>query len=174
MNHIGADGWSMGVFIRELATLYDAFANGRPALLPELPIQYADFAVWQRGWLQGAVLEEQLGYWERRLRGATVLQLPTDYQRPGIPSFRGASHPFVLAAPLTASLRALSQHAGVTLFMTMLAAYQTLLARYTRQDDIVVGTPIANRTYAELEDLIGFFVNMLALRVDLTGDPTFR
>jgi amino acid adenylation domain-containing protein len=174
LHHIVADGWSVGVFIRELATLYAAGGAGRSAALPELPIQYADFAIWQRAWLQGDVLAEQLAYWSQQLRDAPVLQLPTDHPRPAMPTFRGASHSFTLAAPLTAGLRALSQQADVTLFMTLLAAFASVLARYSGQSDLVVGAPIANRTTGEVEGLIGFFVNMLALRIDLAGNPRFR
>src|SRR5262249_4374049 len=146
----------------------------QPSPLPELPIQYADFAVWQRQWLQGEVLAAQLAYWQRQLTGLPVLQLPTDRPRPAGAAFRGRHQAAALPPSLHAALQALSQREGVTLFMTLLAAFQILLQRYTGQDDIVVGAPIANRTRAELEGLIGFFVNMLVLRTDLSGDPSVR
>ena len=175
MHHIVSDGWSMGVFNRELAVLYEAFSVGKPSPLPELPIQYADFAVWQREWLQGEVLEEQLAYWREHLGGdLSVLELPTDRPRPAAQSFRGATQSFVLSGDLTESLKALSRREGVTLFMTLLAAFKTLLYRYTGQEDVVVGSPIAGRNRSEIEGLIGFFVNTLVLRTDLSGNPTFR
>jgi hypothetical protein len=175
MHHIVIDGWSLGIFIREIATLYEAFIEDRPSPLPELSIQYADFAVWQRGYLQGEVLEQQLKYWREQLAGAeTVLQLPTDKPRPAIYSYRGASHRFVLPTAVIAPVRKLSQEQGCTLFMTLLAAFKTLLYRYVQQEDIVVGTPIANRNRSETEALIGFFINTLVLRTDLSGNPSFR
>jgi len=175
MHHIVSDGWSHGVFVRELTALYEAFSQGNPSPLEELPIQYADYALWQREWLQGEVLEEHLGYWKQRLTGApAMLELPTDRPRPAVQSYRGALHPLVLSKSLSESLKVLSQREGVTLFMTLLAAFQTLLARYTGQEDIVVGTDVANRTRVETEGLIGFFVNALVLRTDLSGDPSFR
>ena len=174
MHHIVSDGWSMGVFIRELTALYTAYAAGEASPLPDLTIQYADFAHWQREWLEGEVLEGQLSYWKKQLAGApAVLELPTDYPRPAIQSFRGAHHPLTLSEDLSAKLKQLSQREGVTLFMTLLAAFQVLLSRYSGQEDIVVGSPIANRNRAETEQLIGFFVNTLVLRTDLTGDPSF-
>jgi amino acid adenylation domain-containing protein len=174
MHHIVCDGWSMGLFFRELSSLYTAFVDGHPSPLPPLPIQYADFAVWQRDWLQGEVLSNQLGYWRRQLADLTPLQLPTDRPHPPLPSFRGASHYFTLPEQLSAALRQLSRREGVTLFMTLLTAFQLLLHRYSGQDDIVVGAPIANRNRAEIEALIGFFVNTLVLRTNLAGNPTFR
>ena len=180
MHHIIADGWSTGVLMRELGTLYAAFVRGQPSPLPELPIQYADFAAWQRQRLQGGNAGEssvhaQLNYWRRSLAGLPVLNLPTDRPRSAAQSFtfRGASHTFTLPVSLSADLKALSQREGATLFMTLLAAFQLLLARYSRQDDIVVGTPIAGRRHDELEQLIGFFNNMLVLRTDLSGSSTF-
>ncbi|MCL5997211.1 MAG: amino acid adenylation domain-containing protein, partial [Chloroflexi bacterium] len=153
MHHIVADGWSMGVFVRELAALYAAFTSGQPVPLPALPIQYADFAVWQRQWLQGDVLQAQLAYWEQQLANSPpLLELPTDRPRPSAASGHGAIHSFRLDAALTGALQALSRHEGVTLFMTLLAAFQTLLGRYSNQDDVCVGTPIANRNRSELED----------------------
>jgi natural product biosynthesis luciferase-like monooxygenase protein/amino acid adenylation domain-containing protein len=173
MHHIVSDEWSRGVLIRELATLYEACSTARPAQLPELSIQYGDYAVWQRERLQGRLLDEQLSYWKTQLAGLPVLELPTDRARPPRQSFRGASRVFELSAELSEKLRTLSQRQNVTLFMTLLAAWQTLLSRYTGQREIVVGTPIANRPRVELENLIGFFVNTLVLRTDLSGDPSF-
>jgi amino acid adenylation domain-containing protein len=175
MHHIVSDGWSMGILIREVAALYEAFSRGEASPLPELAIQYADFAVWQREWLEGEVLEKQLGYWREQLGGAPpVLELPTDKGRPAVQSFKGAVHGFELGEELRRGLEALSRREGATLFMTLLAAFQSLLHRYTNQDDIVVGADVANRNRAETEGLIGFFVNMLVLRTDLSGDPSFR
>jgi amino acid adenylation domain-containing protein len=173
-HHIVADGWSMGVYVRELAVLYTAFRQGHPSPLPAMPLQYADFAVWQRRWLQGEVLEQELRYWESRLGGMPELSLPTDRPRPSVRRFHGSSVTFELPSDLTAALRKLSRREGATLFMALLAAFQVLLARLTGQDDIAVGTPIANRNRRECEGLIGFFVNTLVLRTDLSGKPTFR
>ncbi len=175
MHHIVSDGWSMGVFVQEMVALYSAFVAGKSSPLPELAIQYADFAHWQRQWLQGQALEAQLAYWEQQLAGlAPLLELPFDRPRPVIQSFNGNTLSFTLPQRLSKALKALSQHEGVTLFMTLLAAFQTLLSRYTSQEDICVGTPIANRNRAEIEGLIGFFVNTLVLRTDLSGGPSFR
>jgi amino acid adenylation domain-containing protein len=174
LHHVISDGWSMGVFIRELTVLYEAFVEGRPSPLPDLPLQYGDFAVWQRGRLGGEVLEKQLAYWREQLRGLPTIELPTDFPRPPVQSHRGAGLWFRLPAETSARLRALATAEGATLFMLLLAAWQTLLLRYTGQDDLVVGTPIANRTRKEIEPLIGFFVNTLVLRGDLSGDPPFR
>jgi amino acid adenylation domain-containing protein len=175
MHHIVSDGWSMGVLIRELAALYQAFSTGNPSPLPELPIQYADFAHWQHQWLQGEVLETQLVYWQQQLAGApAVLELPTDRPRPAVQTFRGASQSLALSKSLSQKLKTLSQRCGVTLFMTLLAAFQTLLYRYTGQDDICVGSPIANRNRSETEGLIGFFVNTLVLRTHLAGNLSFQ
>ncbi|MBI3457316.1 MAG: amino acid adenylation domain-containing protein [Candidatus Rokubacteria bacterium] len=174
MHHIVSDGWSLGVLNRELGELYGAFSTGRPARLPELPIQYADYAEWQRRWLQGAVLEAQLAYWRRQLAGApAVLELPSDRPHPALQTYRGARHVVEFPGTLADGLAALSRRAGVTLFMTLLAGFQALLHRYTGQKDIVVGSPVAARTRTETEGLIGLFVNTLALRADLSGDPTF-
>jgi amino acid adenylation domain-containing protein len=174
MHHIISDGWSIGVLIRELTAIYGAFAEGRAHGLPELPVQYHDYAAWQRRWLQGEVLERQLAYWKRRLAGEPpALRLPADRPRPAVQRFHGASRPVAVAAELTAALQALARREGATLFMTLLAAYEALLLRLTGQRDLVVGSPIANRRHAEIEDLIGFFVNTLALRADLAGDPSF-
>jgi amino acid adenylation domain-containing protein/non-ribosomal peptide synthase protein (TIGR01720 family) len=173
MHHIISDGWSMDVFAREIATLYPAFCLGKPSPLPELPIQYADFAVWQRNWVSGRILEEQLSYWKKGLRGLPSLQLPTDRPRLAVLSYRGARTPVAIPQALCDKLKDLSQREGCTLFMTMLSAFQTLLHRYTGQDDIVTGGPIANRNRPEIENLIGFFVNTLVMRTDFGGDPTF-
>lgn len=174
LHHIVSDGWSMGVLIRELGALYTAFVAGESSWLPALPIQYADFAYWQRQWLQGEVLESQLSYWRQQLQDIPVLNLPTDRPRPAVQSYKGAIQPIALSQGLTKALAALSQQAGVTLFMTLLAAFQTLLYRYSGETDIAVGSPIANRNRSEIEQLIGFFVNSLVLRTDLSGNPTFR
>ncbi|MEY2937090.1 MAG: hypothetical protein RL033_7839, partial [Pseudomonadota bacterium] len=173
MHHIVCDGWSMGVLINELGALYTAFSQGRPDPLPALPIQYADFAVWQRRWLQGPVLQRQLAFWCDHLQGApALLELPTDRPRPAAQDFRGAAVGFALEADLSAALRSLAQRHGTTLFMTLLAAWGALLARLSGQSDVVIGTPVANRNRAELEPLIGFFVNTQALRVSLAGNPS--
>lgn len=175
MHHIISDGWSLGILLREIAVIYDAFASGKPSPLPELPVQYADYASWQREWLQGDVLNEQVAYWRDQLADAPPhLDLPTDHARPAIQTYRGATHKFIVSPALYEGIKALSRQEGVTLFMTLLAAFDLLLRRYTNQDDIVVGTAIANRNFVETEDLIGFFVNTLALRTTLAGDPTVR
>jgi len=176
MHHIVSDGWSLGVLSRELRSLYEAFSTGRPSPLPDLPIQYADFTLWQREWLQGEVLAAQLNYWEKQLAGVpSVIKLPTDRARPSVHNFQqGANQWLKLPKPLAASLKALSQREGVTLFMTLLAAFNILLHRYTHQDDVVLGSPIAGRNRAETEGLIGFFVNTLVMRTDLSGEPSFR
>jgi amino acid adenylation domain-containing protein len=174
MHHIVSDGWSMGVLVRELTALYAAFAAGRPSPLPELPVQPADFAVWQRRWLAGAVLEEEIAHWRERLAGAPPsLDLPTDRPRPAVQTFRGASLPFLLPAQLSSTLRSFAQERGATLFMVLLAAFQALLARLSGQDDVSVGTPVAGRTHLHTEGLIGFFVNTLVLRARLEGEPGF-
>ena len=173
-HHIADDGWSTGILLRELTALYEAAVLGKSAALPELPIQYADYAVWQRNWLQGEVLDQQLAYWKQQLDGAPpVLLLPTDRPRPQKPTFRGAIHRFLLPAGLGDAIRTLSRQQGGTAFMTMLAAFQTLILHYTKQPDIVLGTDLANRTTVQTEALIGFFVNLLAIRTNLAGDPTF-
>jgi amino acid adenylation domain-containing protein len=182
MHHIASDAWSIDVLVQELAKLYPAFCNQQPSLrdatrtpLTELPIQYVDFAAWQRHWLQAQVLETQLSYWLKHLENAPkVLELPIDYPRPAIQTYRGATYSFELSKELSASLNKLSQQQGSTLYMTLLAAFQTLLWRYTGQEDIVVGSPIANRNRAEIEGLIGFFVNTLVLRTNLAGNPSFE
>jgi amino acid adenylation domain-containing protein len=175
LHHIVSDGWSMSVLFRELSALYKALLTGKPSPLAELPIQYPDFAVWQRRWLQGEVLNRQLAYWKKKLADApAALELPTDRPRPPVQTYRGARQSLVLPKELNEALKTLSRRQGVTLFMTLLAAFQTLLYRYTGQDDIVVGSPIAGRNRKEIEGLIGFFVNTLVLRTDLSGDPSFR
>jgi amino acid adenylation domain-containing protein len=175
LHHIIFDGWSAEVFWRELAALYTAICTGLPISLPALPLQYADFAVWQRQWLQGEVLEAQLTYWKQQLGDTLpVLELPTDRPRPPVQTFQGARQSLLLPASLTAALKTLSQQEGVTLFMTLLAAFQTLRCRYTGQTDLVVGTPIAGRTRAETEGMLGSFANTLVLRSDLSGNPRFR
>ncbi|CCI07343.1 non-ribosomal peptide synthetase [Microcystis aeruginosa] len=174
LHHIVSDGWSMGVFIEELTTLYNAYTKGLEPLLPELPIQYADFAIWQREYLQGEIRQNQLNYWQKQLAAApALLHLPTDYPRPLEQSFRGDRIKCILSPELSQGLNKLSREKGVTLFMTLLTAFQTLLYRYTGQTDILVGTPIANRTRSELAGLIGFFVNTLVLRTDLARNPSF-
>ena len=174
MHHIISDGWSITLLIQEVATLYTAFSTGKPSPLPELPIQYADFAVWQRQWLQGERLDAQLAYWQQQIgSNPPVLQLPTDRPRPVIQTCQGATQSFCLPNELIAPLKTLSRKAGVTLFMTLLAAFKTLLHRYTSQDDIFVGSPIANRNRSEIEGLIGFFVNTLVLRTYLGDNPSF-
>lgn len=175
MHHIVSDGWSIGVLLNELSACYEAFASGRRPELPDLPIQYADFAVWQREWLQGETLDRQMKYWKEQLNTKTqTLELPTDRQRPPVQSYRGSSLTHLIDLRLTERLKALARRESVTPYMLLLTVFKTLLARYTRQDDIVVGTPVANRNRTELEPLVGFFVNTLVLRTDLSGDPTFR
>ncbi|MBV9791230.1 MAG: amino acid adenylation domain-containing protein [Chloroflexi bacterium] len=174
MQHIVSDGWSWGVLCRELSAYYRSAIAGTTAALPELPIQYADYAVWQREYLQGSVRDAQLNYWRQQLADLPVLELPTDHPRPAVTSPAGASLFFQLPADLTAALSAFTQREGVTLFMTGLAAFQVLLARYSRQTDLAVGTPIANRTRHETEDLIGCFVNTLVLRSQISLRDSFR
>ena len=173
MHHIISDGWSLGVLMREIRALYSAFVGGQGSPLEELPIQYADYAVWQRAWLGGEALKAQLSYWKEQLRDLPTLELPTDRPRPRVLTSNGATEPFALSKTTTDALKALSRGHGATPFMTLLAAFQTLLYRYTAQDDVAVGSPIAGRTRPETEGLVGFFVNTLVLRTDLSGDPTF-
>ncbi len=180
IHHIVIDEWSFGQFFRELAALYTLHTSKtagivRSALLHVLPIQYADFTRWQHEWLQGTVLAQQLAYWRAQLADMPpLLPLPTDYPRPAVQRMQGATLRRTLPQPLIAALRALAQQEGATLFMTMLSAFATLLMRYTSQHDLPIGSPVANRTHSELEDLIGFFVNMLVLRINTAGNPTFR
>jgi non-ribosomal peptide synthetase component F len=173
-HHMVADAWSMGLLASEIWTHYAAFARGETLVLPELPVRYRDYAAWQRQQLQGARFESLLAYWTRRLGNAPPLDLPTDRPRPARPSYRGRHQPIVIAAPLTAALNQLSRSENATLFMTLLAGFQVLLHRYSGQEDIVVGTPAANREQPELESVIGLFVNTLVLRSDFTGAPSFR
>jgi amino acid adenylation domain-containing protein len=175
MHHIVSDGWSMGVLFGEIAALYGACAAGQPSPLAELPIQYGDYASWQRESLAGERLERQVAWWSGHLAGApTLLELPSDRPRPAVRSHRGGLHHFRLPAALAEELNALARREGATLYMVLLATYQVLLGKYSRQDDVVVGSPIAGRTRPELEGLVGFFVNTIAVRGDLSGDPTFR
>jgi amino acid adenylation domain-containing protein/non-ribosomal peptide synthase protein (TIGR01720 family) len=178
LHHIVSDGWSMGLLFEELTVHYEAFRvgrAGRPTPLPGLPVQYADFASWQRDWLRGEVLAEQLAHWRETLhaRELTALELPTDRPRPAVPTFRGARRPLLLSRELTGDLQTLGRQQGATLFMVLMAAFQTLLHRSTGQDELLVGTPVANRTRVEVERIIGMFFNLLAFRGDLAGDPPF-
>jgi amino acid adenylation domain-containing protein len=173
IHHIVADGWSMGIFFHELGALYARFAAGQPSPLPEMPVQYADFAIWQRGWLQNEELDRQLGYWRRQLSGIPKLDLPADRPRPSMPTFRGSYYPMLIPANVATSLKRFSGDHEATLFMTLLAAFQTLLHRYTGQDDIAIGCPVANRNRSEIEGVIGFFVNSLVMRTNFEGNPTF-
>ena len=174
IHHIVWDAWSFAIFLREMAACYESCVQGRSPKLPELPVQYADFASWQRSWLKGDVLEEELDYWRRRLEGAPpLLPLPTDRPRPPIQTFRGARRLLELPRDLADSLKALSLREEITLFMALLAGFKVLLRYYARCDDIVVGTDSAGRYRPEVEGLIGFFVNPLVLRTDLSGNPTF-
>ncbi|HEU0076632.1 MAG TPA: condensation domain-containing protein, partial [Longimicrobiaceae bacterium] len=175
MHHIVSDGWSMQVLVREVTELYAAFAAGLPSPLPELEVQYADFALWQREHLSGARLEEMLGFWRRRLAGVPpVLELPADRPHPPAADARGGQHTTAMSARTSRALRQLARGEGATLFMTLLAGWQALLGRYAGQDDVVVGSPVAGRMSVQVEELIGMFVNTLVLRTDLSGDPTAR
>jgi len=174
-HHIASDNWSDQILFREIAAFYEAFADERSPVLSDLPIQYADFASWQRQWLQGEVFDEELTYWKKQLKGsAPVLELPTDRPRPLVQTHQGAQRSIKLAAKLCQKLKELSREQDATLFMILLAAFQTLLYRYTGQDDIIVGSPIANRGRTEVEELLGFFINTLVLRTDFSGNPTFQ
>lgn len=178
LHHIVSDDWSIGVLIRELKAIYTAFVLKKPSPLPELALQYADFADWQRQWLQREVgqvtLQKLLNYWRQQLAGISLLSLPIDRPKPARPSYQGATHFLEIPKSLSEALKTLAQQEGATLFMTLLAAFQILLHRYTQQEDISIGTPIANRNRSEIEPLIGFFVNSLVLRTNLSGNPTFR
>jgi len=175
MHHIVSDGWSVGVLLRELAALYGAYRAGEPSPLPELPIQYADYALSEREWLRGDVLEAELAYWRRQLEGVpALLEVPTDRPRAAVQTTRGSALDVALSADLLRGLKTLGRRNSSTLFMTLLAAFHALLSRHTGQEDIPVGSPIAGRTQVETEGLIGFFVNTLVLRGDVSGDPTFR
>ncbi|MEM1170262.1 MAG: amino acid adenylation domain-containing protein [Cyanobacteria bacterium P01_H01_bin.35] len=175
VHHIAFDGWSWGIFRQELSVIYTALISAQPSPLAELPVQYADYAAWQRQWLQGEVLESQLNYWKQQLSGELpVLELPIDYPRPRVQAFTGGKTSIKLSSELTLSLQELSRKSGVTLYMTLLAAFFVLLSRYSGQSDLLVGTPIANRQLSELEGLLGFFVNTLVLRTNLGDNPSFR
>ena len=175
MHHIASDGWSNDILFREVAALYEAFVTGIPATLPDLPVQYADYAVWQRQWLQGEVLEKQVAYWREQLAEIpNSLELPTDFPRPPVQHFRGAVHRLAISEPLGEAARALGRQEETTLFMTLLAAFQSLLHSYSGQEDICVGSPIAGRTRTETESLIGFFANTLVLRTRVRANLTFR
>lgn len=175
IHHIVTDGWSGRVLLHEMADIYEAHCAGLPSPLPELPVQYADFAQWQRQWFAGEVLEKQLAYWKQQLGGRLpVLELPTDRPRPALQTFRGDRESVVLSPQLGEAIKTLSRNSGVTLFMTLLAAFQTLLYRHTGQEDILVGSPLAGRNRSEIERLIGFFINTLVLRSDLSGNPSFQ
>ncbi|MBC9909502.1 non-ribosomal peptide synthase/polyketide synthase [Chitinophaga varians] len=174
MHHIAADGWSTGIIVRELVELYQAGVSGSDAQLPAMEIQYADYAVWQRQYLSGDTLAMQLGYWKDKLSGTPVLDLPADYPRPAVQSDRGAITTFTLDRDTAGKVKSFSRQQGVTVFMTLLAAFKVLLYRYTGQEDICVGTPVAGRTRKETDNLIGFFINSLALRSDLSGQPSFN
>ncbi|HEY3570037.1 MAG TPA: amino acid adenylation domain-containing protein [Thermoanaerobaculia bacterium] len=174
LHHIVSDGWSVGLFVRELGALYAAATAGEPSPLRELPVQYADFAVWQRQWLAGETLGAELAYWRERLAGLPpVLELPTDRPRPAVRAARGAVRPLTLPGELAQSLGGLGRAHGATLFMVLLAGFQALLQRYSGQDDLAVGTPVAGRRHLETEPLIGLLINTLVLRADLAGDPAF-
>ncbi|WP_339915800.1 condensation domain-containing protein, partial [uncultured Brevundimonas sp.] len=175
LHHIAADGWSLGVLVRDLSALYAAALADEPCALPPLPVQYADYAAWQRDWLSGAVLEQQIAYWRDRLADApALLELPADRPRPATRTCRGGHRALTLAPELTDRLEAFSRAKGVTLFMTLLAGFKTLLHRYSGQQDILVGSPIANRTHAQTEELVGFFVNTLVLRSTVTRETSFE
>lgn len=173
LHHIASDGWSLTVLPKELSAIYTATLEDQPSPLPELPIQYADFAVWQRNYLQGETLESELNYWKQKLQDLPQLQLPTDHPRPAVQTFNGAGIPIKIPATLTSKVKQLTQKQGTTLFMTLLAVFKVLLYRYSGQESIAVGTPIANRNRSEIEGLIGFFVNSLVMYTDLGGDPSF-
>ena len=173
MHHIVSDAWSMGILVREIGTLYQAYTAGEPSPLDELPLQYADFAVWQRAWLQGKALAAELDYWRKQLAGMEDLALPTDHPRPAAPSYRGASRQFMIDREVAQKLRALSQREGVTLFMALLGSFDVVMSRYSGQEDVALGTDIANRNRAEIEGVIGFFVNQLVMRVEVRGMESF-
>ena len=173
-HHIVCDGSSLIIFYQELATFYELFSDGKVSAWPSLPVQYADYSVWQHELLKGGILESQLAYWKRQLgTGRTTLDLPVDYERPAVQTYRGARVTKVVSEEVTKALKELSRREGVTLFMTLLATLDILLSRHTGQDDIIVGSTIAGRNRPETDGLIGFFINALALRIDLSGNPTF-
>src|SRR3569833_2249451 len=174
MHHIITDGWSLGIVVRELSALYEAYTRGQESPLPEPQLQYADYALWQRKWLQGEVLQKQLGYWMEHLQGVQSFELPTDHRRPAVQSYQGALLPFELTQTLSEQLQGLARAQGATLFMVLLAGIQVLLSCWSGQRDIVVGSPIAGRTHQRTEELVGFFVNMLALRTHVLGQMSFE
>jgi hypothetical protein len=175
LHHIVADGQSVEVLFRELIFFSQMYAAGQPGPAPSLPLQYADFTLWQRNWLQGEVLEAQIGYWRKQLEGAPpILELPTDRERPGVQTHHGARLPLALSRELMDGLKAVSRQEDATLFMALLAAFQALLSCWSEQTDICVGSPVANRKQPELQGLIGFFANTVVLRTNLSGNPTFR
>ena len=174
MHHIASDGWSMPVIVKEIASLYNSYDKGLPVGMPSLEIQYADYAIWQRNYLQGEVLDKKINYWKNKLTGVAALELPTDHQRPSVHTTRGEVKGFNISKELTDKLNALSQEEGVTLFMVLLASFKILLQRYSGQEDICVGIPIANRAQQEVNDLVGFFVNTLALRSNVNADVSFK
>ena len=171
-HHIVTDGWSLALFYSEVAAIYAAYSAGNPHGLPDLKVQYADYAYWQRRWFLGDVLAPQLAYWKQQLNGAPVLEIPTDHPRPAMQTFRGALQVLALSKQLSDAAVALSRERGVTIYMVLLAAFKVLLAKYSGQTDVTTGTSNGNRTRTELEHIIGFFVNTQVLRVDLSGDPT--
>ena len=173
MHHIASDGWSKSILVKEVIALYKAYSENVEALLPELPVQYADYSVWQQKYLHGEILENKIAYWKSKLDGVATLQLPADYSRPLIQSSRGATRSFNISRVLSAQLAGLSHNQGTTLYMTLLAAFKVLLHRYSGQEDICVGTPVAGRDQQELEGLIGVFINTLVLRSQVKGDMTF-
>jgi hypothetical protein len=175
VHHIISDGWSVGILVRELAAHYEAFSKNKPSPLPELPVQYADFAHWQRRWLQGETMEALLDYWRRQLAGSLpFINLRADRPRPPSLSLKGAAQSINVSAALSDEVKSFSRREGVTQFMTLLAAFQVLLYHYTKQDDVLIGIDVAGRSRAEIQGLIGFFVNQLVIRADLSADPTFR
>jgi hypothetical protein len=174
MHHIVSDAWSMQVFVREVCALYEAMSEGKKSPLEELEIQYSDYAIWQREHLAGEALEREVRYWKERLKDVAVVELPTDYPRPAAPSYRGGIATIEIGKSLSEGLRRLSHREGATLFMTLMAAFKALLMRYSGQEDIAVGTVIANRSRREVAKLIGFFINTLVMRTDLGGNPSFR
>ena len=175
MHHIASDGWSFGVFMRELTMFYEGYVTGKPVQLPPLPVQYIDYASWHQEWLRSDAVKTQLAYWKKQLEGApAVIELPTDRPRPALQTFRGEWHHTEYGPEFTAALKSFAREEGATLFMVLLAAFETLLYRYTGQDDILIGSPIAGRTHPETRELIGLFINTMVLRADLSNNPTFR
>ena len=173
MHHIASDGWSISILVKEVAALYQGYIRNAEIELPALPVQYADYAIWQRKYIQGEVLEAKLAYWKAKLENVATLQLPTDYSRSGLQRPNGNSHSFQIEQGLASQLNSLSHRRGSTLYMTLLAAFNVLLYRYSGQEDICVGTSVVNRSQRELEDVIGFYVNTLALRNQINGEMSF-